>query len=173
VQAEGIAVAEDTQSQALSESLQDYLEVVYLLVHRHSVARMKEIAALVGVGKSSVTGAIQALAERGLVNYGPYQYVTLTEAGLAAGQELLQRHRMVKQFLMDVLGVPEAEAESVGCKIEHAIKGEVLDRFVQFLGFVRSHPAMFEHWAADFDRFRERSQADGEAGGPDHLARGL
>jgi DtxR family Mn-dependent transcriptional regulator len=171
--AEDIAMAEDTQSQVLSESLQDYLEVVYLLVHRHSVARMKEIAALVGVGKSSVTGAIQALAERGLVNYGPYQYVTLTEAGLAAGRELLERHRMIRQFLMDVLGVPEAEAETVGCKMEHAIKGEVLDRFVQFLGFVRSHPAMFEHWVADFDRFRERSHADAEAGGPDHLARGL
>lgn len=153
-----------TQSEILSESLQDYLEVVYLLVQRHAVARMKEIAALVGVGKSSVTGAVQALAERGLVNYGPYQYVTLTEDGEAAGRQLLDRHRMVKQFLMDVLGVPEAEAETVGCKMEHAIKGEVRDRFVQFLRFVQSHPAMFEHWAADFDRFRERSQADRQGG---------
>jgi len=120
----------------LSESLQDYLEAVYFLVRRDRVARMRDIAARLAVGKSSVTGAVQALAERGLVNYGPYQFITLTDEGEAAGRELVRRHEILKRFLMDVLGVAEAEAESVGCKMEHAIKGDVLDRFVRFVEFV-------------------------------------
>lgn len=53
-------MVEPIKQAALSESLQDYLEAVYLLAQRHGVARMKEIASLVGVGKSSATGAIQA-----------------------------------------------------------------------------------------------------------------
>jgi len=121
---------------SLSESLQDYLEAVYFLVQRNRVARMRDIAATLAVGKSSVTGAVQALAERGLVNYGPYQFITLTEAGEEAGRELVCRHEILKRFLMEVLGVAEAEAESVGCKMEHAIKGDVLDRFVRFVEFV-------------------------------------
>jgi DtxR family Mn-dependent transcriptional regulator len=140
----------------LSESLQDYLEAVTFLVQRDRVARMKEIAAMVGVGKSSATGAVRALAERGLVHYGPYQFVTLTEDGEAAGRELVGRHRVLKRFLMDVLGVPEREAEAVGCKMEHAIKGEVLDRFVQFLEFLDQGPARGGRWADTFRHFRAR-----------------
>jgi len=140
---------------ALSESLQDYLEAVYLLVQRHGVARMKEIAGLVGVGKSSVTGGVQALAERGLVHYEPYQYVTLTGEGEAIGRILLRRHRVLKRFLMEVLGVPEQQAERVGCKMEHAIKGEVLDRFVQFLQFAEQRCDGNSTLAEAFRRFWE------------------
>jgi len=149
----------------LSESLQDYLEAVYLLAQRHGVARMKEIAALVGVGKSSVTCGIQALAERGLVNYRPYQYVTVTEAGEALGKVLLRKHRVLKRFLVEVLGVAEAEAEGIACKMEHAIKGEVLDRFVRFLDSVEQRSGSDGSPAEAFAAFCEggADQRDGEA----------
>jgi len=130
-----------TGAGVLSESLQDYLEAVYWLVRRDRVARMKEIAAMLGVGKSSATGAIQALADRGLVHYDPYQFITLTDKGQAMGRYLVRRHRMLKRFLVEVLGVEEDEAERVGCKMEHAIKGDVLDRFVRFLHYVEERSA--------------------------------
>ena len=147
------AMDQATQTAGLSESLQDYLEAVYLLVQRHGMARMKEIAALVGVGKSSVTCAVQALAERGLVNYEPYQYVTLSEEGEAMGKALLRRHRVLKRFLMRVIGVPEAEAETIACKMEHVIKGDVLDRFVRFLHFVEQRSGVDGSWAEAFREF--------------------
>jgi DtxR family Mn-dependent transcriptional regulator len=148
------AVTQATSAAGLSESLQDYLEAVYLLVQRHGVARMKEIAAHVGVGKSSVTCGVQALAERGLVNYEPYQYVTLTEPGEIMGKALLRKHRVLKRFLMEVLGVPDAEAEAVGCKMEHAIKGDVLDRLVRFVHFVEQRSDVDGPWAEAFREFR-------------------
>jgi DtxR family Mn-dependent transcriptional regulator len=147
-------MAQTAQVGVLSESLQDYLEAVYWLVQRDRVARMKEIAAMLGVGKSSATGAVQALAEKGLVNYDPYRFITLTEKGQAAGRYLVRRHRVLKRFLMEVLAVPEAEAERVGCKMEHAIKGDVLDRFVRFLKFLERRSAVSGSWAAAFRRFR-------------------
>ena len=142
---------------ALSESLQDYLEAVTLLVQRHGVARMKEIAGLVGVGKSSVTAGVQTLAERGLVHYEPYQYVTMTEEGVRLGRVLLRRHRVLKQFLMDVLGVPDEQAEAIGCKMEHVIKGNVLDRFVQFLRFAEHRSAGDGSLTEAFQQFCERA----------------
>jgi DtxR family Mn-dependent transcriptional regulator len=156
-------MAEPAQSAALSESLQDYVEAVYLLVQRHGVARMRDIAGLVGVGKSSATGAIRALAERGLVNYDPYQYVTLTGKGEAAGREVARRHRILKQFLTEVLAVPEAEAEGVACKMEHAIKGAVLARFVRFLQFVEQQSESGGSWAEAFDAFCESAETGEDA----------
>jgi len=146
---------------ALSESLQDYLEAIYLLVQRDRVARMKDIAEIVGVGKSSATGAVQALAERGFVHYDPYQFITLTEKGEAAGEKLARRHRVLKQFLMQVLAMPEAQAEAVGCKMEHAIKGDVLNRFVRFLELVKEHSLQDRRWAAAFRDFRNGRPKEG------------
>jgi DtxR family transcriptional regulator, Mn-dependent transcriptional regulator len=123
-------------SEGLSESLEDYLEAVYVLVERDRVARMKGIAERVGVGTSSATGAIQQLADRGYVHYDPYQFITLTEAGEAAARKILGRHEVLKRFLTGILALPEAEAEAIGCKMEHAIDGEAFDRFVRFLGFL-------------------------------------
>jgi len=57
---------------------------------------------------------------------------------------------------MEVLGVEEPEAETVGCKMEHAIKGDVLDRFVAFLGFVERRRVLDGAWAADLRRMDGR-----------------
>jgi len=153
------------ESSALSDSLQDYLEAVYLASQRHGVARMKEIASLVGVGKSSATGAVQSLAERGFVHYDPYQYVTLTEKGEAAGRELTRRHRILKEFLGKGLGVPEIEADRVACKIEHALKGYAFNRFVRFLQFVEERCAADGSLREAFAAFCREEAADGPPGG--------
>ena len=79
-------------AQALSESMEDYLETIFLLIREQAVARSRDIAARLNVNKSSVTGALQALAERALVNYEPYGYVTLTPSGAAEAQRVLRRH---------------------------------------------------------------------------------
>jgi len=132
---------------------------------------MRDIAGLVGVGKSSATGAIQTLGERGLVNYDPYQYVTLTEKGEAAGREVARRHRILKQFLTEVLAVPEAEAEGAACKMEHAIKGAVLERFVRFLQFVEQQSVSRGSWAEEFKTFCETPEdGKGRAAGAEQKA---
>ena len=52
----------------LSESLEDYLEIILQLENSHKVARQKDIAETLGVQRGSVTGALKALTERELVN---------------------------------------------------------------------------------------------------------
>ena len=62
----------------LSSSLEDYLEVIFHLVAAKQVARVKDIAKKIQVKNSSVTGALRPLADKGLINYTPYDVVTLT-----------------------------------------------------------------------------------------------
>ena len=138
------------QAQALSESMEDYLETIFLLIREQAVARSRDIAARLNVNKSSVTGALQALAERALVNYEPYGYVTLTPAGAAEAQRVLRRHEVLKDFLVKVLSVEEAEADANACRMEHAISKSVVDRLVEFAEFVETCPRAGAKWIHGF-----------------------
>ena len=70
----------------LSASLEDYLEAIFHLSAQSKVARSKDIAELLEVSRSSVTGALKTLSEKGLVNYKPYGFITLTDIGRAEAQ---------------------------------------------------------------------------------------
>jgi len=124
----------------LTSSLEDYLEAVLLLVRRDRVARVRDIAKALGVGMPSVTTALKALAQRGLVNYDPYQVITLTEQGQLAAEAISRRHTVLRRFLVEVLGLDEATAEANACRMEHAVDEQVLDRLGRFADSVRGRP---------------------------------
>lgn len=70
----------------LSESLEDYLEAIYHIVSQKQAARATDISKRLNVNPSSVTGALRSLADKGLVNYAPYDIVTLTAEGSVAAR---------------------------------------------------------------------------------------
>ncbi len=65
----------------LSESLEDYLEIILDLEKTKKVARTKDIAGKMGVKRGTVSGALKSLEEKGLINYKPYNFTTLTQKG--------------------------------------------------------------------------------------------
>jgi len=138
------------ESDKLSPSLEDYFEAVLILVRRGRVARVRDIAAHLQVGKSSVTGAIKTLAKRGLVNYEPYQFITLTDRGRELAEDISGRHVLLREFLSDVLGLDEEVAEANACRMEHAVDAELLDRLGKFSVFVRNCPRAGESWVRAF-----------------------
>jgi len=125
-----------TKSQNLSASLEDYLEAIFNLAGESSVARSKDIAKLLGVSRSSVTGALRVLKEKGLANYKPYDYVTLTEAGQAVAAQIVKKHNVLKSFFINVLGVDVDIAQQAACKSEHALGPKVIARLLCFIEFV-------------------------------------
>ncbi|MGC8861242.1 MAG: metal-dependent transcriptional regulator [Armatimonadota bacterium] len=117
----------------LTRSMEDYLEAIYNLKARSDVARVKDIASEMDVKMPSVTGALHALVQKGLVRHKPYDTVELTEEGLTRARSVVDRHAAIKRFLVEVLGLPDADAEAEACSIEHAIKAETLERLVEFI----------------------------------------
>ena len=118
---------------ALSESLEDYLEAILETVGHKQVARAKDISYLMQVRKSSVTGALRSLAEKGLVNYAPYNLITLTSKGQSIAEEVHRKHQALRNFFIKVLAIDPETAEAGACRMEHAIPPLILERFVQFL----------------------------------------
>ena len=129
-----------SQKKGLTASLEDYLEAIFHIISTQKVARSKEIAARLKVRSSSVTGALHALSDRGLVNYVPYGVVTLTDAGEKVAKDIVRRHEVLKEFFTRVLAVDEIIADEGACEMEHSVPKQVLERFVQFIEFVETCP---------------------------------
>jgi DtxR family Mn-dependent transcriptional regulator len=124
----------------LSASLEDYIEAIAHIVHEKKVARGKEIAKRLKVSRASVTEALRALSRKGLVNYEPYEVITLTEKGKEVAEDVIRRHEAIKEFFIKVLAIDDTIAEESACRIEHAAPPEVIDRLVRFVKFIEVCP---------------------------------
>lgn len=153
------------KSEALSASLEDYLEAIFGLASESNVARSKDIAKLLGVSRSSVTGALQALRKKGLANYKPYDYVTLTEDGRAAAAEIARKHNIIKSFFVSVLGVDKTIAQEPACKAEHVLGPEVIARLLYFIEFVTRSNKNGYDLVAEFKQFCKDKYRDGDFSG--------
>jgi DtxR family transcriptional regulator, Mn-dependent transcriptional regulator len=143
-------------TEGLSASLEDYLEVIFHLEQSHRVARAKDIADQMNVQRASVTGALKALAGRGLINYSPYSYITLTPEGRDIAHDIIRRHETLKEFFMTTLQLAPPQAEANACRIEHAIDPVAIDRLVRFLEFFRLCPRTGIDWFDAFARYCQR-----------------
>lgn len=146
----------------LSASLEDYLEAIFNLAGESNVARSKDIAKLLGVSKSSVTGALRVLKEKGLANYKPYDAVTLTESGQATAAEIAKKHNILKSFFINVLGVESDVAQQAACKAEHTLGPEVIARLLSFIEFVTKNSEKGYDLADKFKKFYKNNKKRGK-----------
>ena len=134
----------------LTASQEDYLEAIYNIVADKMAARAKDIAEYLAVRASSVTGALRTLSAMGLVNYAPYDLITLTEEGHTAAEEIVRRHKALENFLVNVLGVDAREADEAACKMEHSVPKAIVERLVKDAEDVDKSPKGGISWESGF-----------------------
>ncbi len=152
----------NTEEIELSENLEDYLEVIYQLETKEKVARAKDIAANLGIKPGSVTGGLKALDKKGLINYQPYAYITLTDAGKEIAEEITKRHEILNRFLTHILQVDEKTADATACRIEHVIDKTTLQRLGCFVDFLSQESNSGETYIEQFKKFCVCKQAPDE-----------
>lgn len=126
-------------AQSLSASFEDYLEAILTIVAKNKVARSKDIAEKLNVKRPSVTGALKALAEKGLVNYQPHSYITLSKEGEKIARWVDKRHKVLKDLFTEVLKLPVAESEKAACYMEHGVSITVFKSLHSLLMAVRNN----------------------------------
>ncbi len=84
----------------LTESMEDYLEMIYRLVKTKGYVRAVDLAEQLRVQASSVTRMVQKLHEADFVYYERYRNIALTPSGEQYGQFLIWRDRTLKDFLL-------------------------------------------------------------------------
>jgi DtxR family Mn-dependent transcriptional regulator len=143
---------ERSRSQKISASLEDYLGTIYHLEQVNRVARAKDIADRMKVSRASVTGALRTLSNRGLVNYQPYSYITLTKRGRNIASEVLHRHNVLTDFFCQVLHMEPVHAKEVAGRVEHAIDSATVDRLSQFMSLLKVCPRTKNGWCQTYNQ---------------------
>lgn len=119
----------------LTMANEDYLECIVRIEaeepdHGTDGIRSVEIAQRLDVSKASVNKAIASLKSQGMVEQAHYGKVRLTEEGRSIGAAVWRRHRMLRAFLTDELGVEFERADEEACKMEHALSEDTMDRWI-------------------------------------------
>ena len=111
----------------MTQSLEDYLEAVYVLIAEDRPAQVRDVARMLAVKMPSVVKAIHELKRLGLVTQKPYANIELTMKGTRVAKHVLSRHTLIRDFLMK-LGVSRRIANKDACLMEHILSAETIDR---------------------------------------------
>lgn len=149
-------------SEQLSDSLEDYMEAIFHIEVKKHAARAKDIAERLQVSNSSVTGALRLLSDKGLVNYAPYDIITLTPKGKEIAQNVVRRHKALLDFFVKILSIDQLEAEESACKMEHGVSTQILNRIRQFTEFLGTCPPESRTWLESFGAFCESHEYPGQ-----------
>ena len=119
----------------LSHAVQDYLKTIYIQTRGGQPTSMVALAEALDVRPASVTNMIQKLAETQphLVNYLKHHGVTLTGEGERVALEIIRRHRLLEQFLFQMLEYPLEKIHAEAEELEHAISPYFEERIARIL----------------------------------------
>lgn len=120
----------------LSSSLEDYLEAIYNEVVKNGAAKVTDISNILNVKKASVTGALNQLSGKKLINYAPYSTITLTPTGEKIAKKILKRHEVMTNFLTHILCLSHEEAVENACKMEHIMSEKMFERMSKLSVFI-------------------------------------
>lgn len=148
-------------AEALTASMEDYLEAIFHIVAEKGAARAKDISKRLRVNHSSVTGALQTLANKNLVNYAPYEVTTLTPKGKAVAEDVIRRHEILQTFFVKVLAVDEKVADAGACGMEHSVPRPILERLMEYIEFLDLCPRGGTKWIKGFGYYCDHGETEG------------
>lgn len=143
----------------LSDSLEDYLEAIYIINIDRIVVRVKELAQFLSVKTPSVVDAISKLEKKGLVSHEKYGYLSLSAEGSKIAKGIYKKHEYIYKFLNEVLNVDEESAEKDACGIEHHISKSTLEKIIKFMGFVEKNPGAYMEFIHSFKQYLEKENS--------------
>lgn len=117
----------------LSTASENYLEVIFDLAKSGASVRSVDVATRMNVSKASVNKAIGILKDAGMVDQQYYGMITLTPLGKTCAQAVDTRHKVIKRFLIEVLGVDNETADQDACKMEHVVSEQTIERWKAYM----------------------------------------
>jgi len=121
---------------SLSRSAQDYLKAIYSLTRDGGPIGTLELAETLQVKPASVSNMLQKLDvhQPRLVDYQKHRGVSLTHEGEQVALKVIRRHRLLEQFLFQILHYPWNEVHNEAEVLEHVISPLMEDRIAELLG---------------------------------------
>lgn len=122
---------------ALTASMEDYLEMIYRLSYVEGYTRVNDIANALNVQPPSVSKMIRKIRGKDLVIYEKYGIIKLTEQGKKVGKYLINRHNTLREFL-ELIGVQENIHKDVE-GLEHNVSPATMECIIKFVKFFKKN----------------------------------
>jgi len=127
----------------ISKSTGDYLKAIYQLTLEVETTNTVALSEILNVKPPSVTSMLIKLVKHDppLVDYQKWQGVKLTEFGKKLALQLTRRHRLIEQFLVEVLKYTWEEVHDEAEELEHVIS----DKFEEHVAILLGDPQFDPH----------------------------
>lgn len=116
----------------VQESMENYLETIYMLEKQTGYVRSIDIATSLGFSKPSISNAMKKLKADGYIEMEDRGCIKLTEKGTALAEGTYERHCVISEILMR-FGVSKETALEDACRVEHVISEETFASMKKFL----------------------------------------
>ena len=111
-----------------TKSQEDLLEALLMLEQAGQPLETTRVAKMLNISKPAVHQMGHELIDRGWITRKDYGDMKLTEEGRTIAAAVLERHHVIKEFLLK-LGVSEEVAEHDCCLMEHILSPETFEAF--------------------------------------------
>lgn len=127
---------------ALSQTVEDYLKAIYVLVERDGVAKTGALARHLGITAGSVTEMIKRMARMTppLLVYRQHHGAHLTDPGKIGAMAVIRRHRLLETFLHQTLQLGWEAVHEEAETLEHHISERLLHAIDHHLDSPRFDP---------------------------------
>lgn len=117
-----------------SQTIEKYLETIYILASEGRPVIAARIAETVGVSAPTVTQTLRKMAADGYVDIADRRDIRLTPTGEEVAASVMRRHRVIERWLSDELKLDWTQAHAEAVRMEHALSPEVADRLYERMG---------------------------------------
>jgi Mn-dependent DtxR family transcriptional regulator len=124
--------------QTISESIEEYLEVIYRLSFKNpgGWVKNKEISERLRVKAPSVTNMLEKLSNASLIDWTPRSGIRLTDLGRQKAKDIVTNHIIIELFLDRVLKITDPQAANrLACDLEHHLTPGMKESMNMLLGF--------------------------------------
>jgi DtxR family Mn-dependent transcriptional regulator len=132
------------EKQALTPSLEDYLEMIFRTIQAAGYVRVNILAQQLNVKPSSVSKMLIKLAEQGYLDYEKYGVIRLTKKGIERGKYLLWRHNVINSFFQ-LLNTGEKAFEEAE-QVEHILSEDTVKNIENLIKCFSEHKELREQW---------------------------
>ena len=109
------------------------MKTIYSLSKNGEIVSNADIAQKLEVAPPSVTEMLKKLADADYIKYSPYHGSTLTEKGLKEAQKITRKHRLLENFLSNVLHIGNDKVHQEACQMEHTLSDEAEESLCRLL----------------------------------------
>lgn len=109
-----------------NESMEMYLETIYLISKRGVKVHSIDVATEMGYSKPSISRAMKLLEKKEYIIFHQDGELELTDLGLKRAKEVYEKHIILTDFFVN-LGASKKTAEDNACRIEHIISNELFE----------------------------------------------